>query len=315
MIIGFLGKGGSGKSTLASLYTNFLLSKNKSVLAIDADHNMDFSYNLGVAGDTEETFPYFGSTGTAFLLKHFGYDEDGHISGSSVSGTSAPNSARIYSDLFRQKKVPSFSINKESMDLFSNKFGKRIRENLLCMSSGPHDEVILHGNKCSHSLGTPLKVYLPLLELSSDEHVVVDMIASNDAAATSIPTGFTFAIISVEPTPHSIKAAKQIHDTLEFFNVPHGYVLNKSRDIEKDIQMVKDQLGQEPISIIPLCVDISSPSFHTDHKNLTPELLESMNTIYKHVQSYVEKNSDQRKIRSSDKMTRNKHYKDTVLSK
>lgn len=310
MIIGFLGKGGSGKSTLASLYTNFLLSKNKSVLAIDADHNMDFSYNLGLTETNTDTFPYFGSTGTAFLLEHFGYDEDGPISESSIS-----NSARIYSDLFRQKKIPSFSINRENTDLFTSKFGKKIRENLLCMSSGPHDEVILHGNKCSHSLGTPLKVYLPLLELSSDEHVVVDMIASNDAAATSIPTGFTFAIISVEPTPHSIKAAKQIHTTLEFFDVPHGYVVNKSRDVKEDTKIIKEQLGQDPISIIPLDTNISSPSFHTDHTNLTPELTESMNNIYRYVESFVEKNTDTRKVRSSEKMARNKHYKDTVLNR
>lgn len=310
MIIGFLGKGGSGKSTLASLYTNFLLSKNKSVLAIDADHNMDFSYNLGITEVTRESFPYFGSAGTAFLLEHFGDDK-----GSDVSIPLSSNSSRVYSDLFRQKNIPSFSINKKDMDIFTKRFAKKIRENLLCMSSGPHDEVILHGNKCSHSLGTPLKVYLPLLELSSDEHVVVDMIASNDAAATSIPTGFTFAIISVEPTPHSIKAGKQIHDTLEFFNVPHGYVLNKSRDAKKDTQMIKENLGQEPISVIPLCVEISSPSFHTNHMNLTDELIESMHNIYDHMQSYVRKNTDERKIRSSEKIARNRHYKDTVLTK
>lgn len=310
MIVGFLGKGGSGKSTLASLYTNFLLSKNKSVLAIDADHNMDFSYNLGI---TEDSFPYFGSTGTTFLLRHFGYDEDGPTESAPITAVSHVVSSRVYSDLFRQKLVPSFSFNKNNMDLFTRTFGKQIRDNLLCMSSGPHDEVILHGNKCSHSLGTPLKVYLPLLELSSDEHVVVDMIASNDAAATSIPTGFTYALVSVEPTPHSIKAAKQIHDTLVFFGVPHGYVLNKSRDIQKDSEMIKEQLGEEPVSVVPSDARISSPSFHGDHTQLSDELSDSMNHIYRHIQSYVQTHGDARKVRSSEKMARNKLYKETVL--
>lgn len=302
MIIGFLGKGGSGKSTLASLYTNFLLSKKQSVLAIDADHNMDFSYNLGI---TEDDFPYFGSTGTAFLLENFGYHKDRPVS----------SSTHIYSDLFRQKNIPSFSIGEDNMDIFTKKYSKKIREKLLCMSSGPHDEVMLHGNKCSHALGTPLKVYLPLLELSSHEHVVVDMIASSDAAATSIPTGFTFAIISVEPTRHSIKAAKQIHDTLEFFDVPHGYVLNKSNNKNKDIEIIKENLKESPISVIPLSADISDPSFHMDHQNLTPEISECMYEIYAHVRSYVQKHTDTRKTRSIDKMERNKNYKDTVLSK
>lgn len=311
MIVGFLGKGGSGKSTLASLYTNFLLSKNKSVLAIDADHNMDFSYNLGIDNDS---FPYFGSTGTAFLLTHFGYDEDGHVEDAPITETSHVQSSKVYSDLFRQKQVPTFYINKSRMDLFTGTFGKQIKENLLCMSSGPHDEVILHGNKCSHSLGTPLKVYLPLLELDEHEHVVVDMIASNDAAATSIPTGFTYTIVSVEPTPHSIKAAKQIHDTLVFFDVPHGYVLNKSRDTQHDIQMIKEQLGEEPITVVPFDMNVSSPSYHKDHTQLSSELSASMNQIYTHVESYVKKHSDARKIRSSEKMARNKVYKDTVLN-
>lgn len=300
MIIGFLGKGGSGKSTLASLYTNFLLSKKQSVLAIDADHNMDFSYNLGI---TDEAFPYFGSTGTAFLLENFGYDEDGPVS----------TSTHVYSDLFRQKNIPTFSIDTDTMDIFTKQYGKKIRQNLLCMSSGPHDEVILHGNKCSHSLGTPLKVYLPLLKLSANEHVVVDMIASNDAAATSIPTGFTFTIISVESTPHSIKAAKQIHDTLSFFDVPHGYVLNKSRDAAKDAQMIIEHLHEEPISIIPLNGEIVNPSFHSDHSNLSLDMVESMDKIFTHIQSYIEKHGDSRKVRSSEKMARNKKYKDTVL--
>jgi MinD superfamily P-loop ATPase len=157
-------------------------------------------------------------------------------------------------------------------------------------------------------------VYLPLLELSKSEHVVVDMIASNDAAATSIPTGFTFAIISIEPTPHSIKAAKQIHETLEFFNVPHGYVLNKARDVVRDTQMIIDNLNETPISIVPLNTEIADPSFHLDHKNITLEIDESMHKILTHVQSYIEKHGDIRRERSTEKMARNKNYKDTVLS-
>jgi CO dehydrogenase nickel-insertion accessory protein CooC1 len=56
MIIGFLGKGGSGKSTLSYRYIQFLLEKNARVLAVDADHNMDLTYNLGV----DQDFNYMG---------------------------------------------------------------------------------------------------------------------------------------------------------------------------------------------------------------------------------------------------------------
>jgi CO dehydrogenase nickel-insertion accessory protein CooC1 len=65
MIIGVLGKGGSGKSTVSTNLVKFLASKKEhTVLAIDADHNMDITYNLGV---TEE-FPYLG--GSMSDLKH-----------------------------------------------------------------------------------------------------------------------------------------------------------------------------------------------------------------------------------------------------
>ena len=46
MRVAFLGKGGSGKSTMATAFVQELRSRGMQVLAIDADHNMDLSYNL-----------------------------------------------------------------------------------------------------------------------------------------------------------------------------------------------------------------------------------------------------------------------------
>ena len=53
MILGFLGKGGSGKSTLSTVMVEYLHHYNKTVLALDADYNMDLSYNLGVSDNVE----------------------------------------------------------------------------------------------------------------------------------------------------------------------------------------------------------------------------------------------------------------------
>lgn len=52
MKIAFVGKGGSGKSSLSWLFVKTLESSGSDVLAIDADHNMDLTSNLGLDPDT-----------------------------------------------------------------------------------------------------------------------------------------------------------------------------------------------------------------------------------------------------------------------
>lgn len=292
MIIGFLGKGGSGKSTLSHLYTRYLLSKGKTVLAIDSDHNMDLTYNLGVDNDS---FPYFGTDGTAFMLENFGENGMNY-------------ETHVYSDLFRQSVHPEFSLSPE--DKFTKKYSRQVSDKLKVMSSGPHNDIILHGNRCSHSLSTPLKVYLPFLKLREDESVVVDMIASSDAAATGIPTGFSFAIVSVEPTIHSVKAAEQIMEHLSFFNVPHGYVINKSTNKDEDSVFIKSHLGTDPLTAFEFNADMSKPENHLPEK-----FSEQLEDIYKHVSDFISENGDNRKSLSTEKISRNKTYKEETMSK
>ncbi len=277
MIIGFLGKGGSGKSTLATLYTKHLVSKGAYVLAIDADHNMDLSYNLGAP---IEDFPFFGTTGAEFLIDKLGSE------------------SKLCSDLLTLEQPPIFKLEKD-VDAFTKEYSHTISNNLSFMSIGPHNDMILHGNKCSHSLGTPLKVYLPLLELDENQHVVVDMIASSDAAATGIPTGFSFAYVAVEPTSHSIKAAGQIIETLKFFDVPYGIVLNKAKNIDTDTEMIESVLHEKPVSVF-------MQSYDPLDKHMYAKELES---LYTHADLHTKKYGDRRKIRSIKKMRRNQEFK------
>lgn len=60
MTIGFFGKGGSGKTTTCFQFLRSASDEYSSVLAIDADHNMDLAFNLGV----EDIGPYVGRIGT-----------------------------------------------------------------------------------------------------------------------------------------------------------------------------------------------------------------------------------------------------------
>jgi CO dehydrogenase maturation factor len=52
MKIVVMGKGGSGKSSLSWLLSKYI-SKSKKVVAIDADHNMDLTSNLGILVDSD----------------------------------------------------------------------------------------------------------------------------------------------------------------------------------------------------------------------------------------------------------------------
>jgi len=233
MIIGFLGKGGSGKSTLATALAKYVHAEGNEVLAIDADHNMDLVWNL-----TDDTsLPYLGES-IGDINEYAGIEKNAS-----------------YKDVFYKDLSPKFSLS--PADLFTSKYRKQIKPQFYLMASGPHTETILHGNKCSHSLSTALKVYLPFLVLKENEVVIVDEKASSDAAGTGVPTGFTISYIVVEATPHSVKAAQQIANTLEFYDAPYEFILNKvTNEIQQEF--VFSKLPKNPIAIFSFSSEINT---------------------------------------------------------
>lgn len=269
MVIGFLGKGGSGKSTFATLTNNFLINSGKKVIAVDADHNMDLAFNL--LGDELESFDsHFGSS----------YEELQDIAGFND----------IKYDEFVSKQSDSiFRIS--PADDYTSKYVEKIGENQYLMVAGEHNQEVLHGQKCSHSLATPLKAYLPLLELGEDEFVVIDYLAGSDGAATGIVTGMDYVVVVVEDTPHSVKAAKQITELLEFFSVPYGYAVNK--DNRKD-RFLDSDIQDRVIFKMP-SIDIYESNFQYDMS----ELLKAAET-FKHEVSRLE--------RSKNKFIQNLNY-------
>lgn len=231
MIIGFLGKGGSGKSTTSTLMTKYLHELGNTVLAIDADHNMDLSYNLGYSGDG----PYIGGTFLS-LREEMGvsYDES--------------------TDSLFAEGLPKRRFMLAPKDTYTEKYTATIQENLHLMMAGPQNEQVLYGSHCSHSLAAPLKIYLPLLTLLPNEYVVVDEKASVDAVTTGIPTGFDLAVVCAEPREHSLRVAKQIMEMLKWYGVPHMTVLNKSTG-DESLRMAEVALGKVPDVVIEAGID------------------------------------------------------------
>ena len=261
MIIGFLGKGGSGKSTLSTALVEYMHSTGATVLALDADYNMDLSYNLGVPEDVE----YLGTQAKHDLK--FTLEADQH---------------KKYADIVLEKTdTQFFALN--PIDSFTQKYTKEIRPNLFAMSIGPQPREVMTDKICSHGMGGLLKAYLPLLKLNENEHVILDEKAGADGASTGIPTGMDFAVIVVEPTPHGIKAGKQIAEILEHYKTPYGFVLNKVKDtIETDL---------DPIVLVPFGQEIDS---------------EIMKSLFDYIEKYHKKHGDTRLERSRAKFMYNK---------
>jgi CO dehydrogenase maturation factor len=216
MIIGFLGKGGSGKSTLSTKFAKYLHRKGMEVLAIDADHNMDLSFNL----EGSEDLNYIGTESIYGVINHLGIKKEEIIN--------VLNDTTFFPFSFTNK------------DQYSDKYIHEIEDRMNLMCAGPQTERVQKGLSCSHSLASALKLYLPLLNLENNEFVVVDEKASVDAMTTGIPRAFNLVVIVAENTPHSKKAALQIKN--ECGDVPHVCVGNKIKS-QDDVEQLKRDLG------------------------------------------------------------------------
>lgn len=226
MIIGFMGKGGSGKTTLASFFVRRLIERGNTVLGIDADHNMDLAFNLH---GTTDGLPHFGNAHAA--LK---------------AALQLPAGAKLVDAV--EEAALRFRV--DPPDAFTAAYSASPEPKLRLMSAGPHTDAIWHDEQCSHSLFSPLKAYLPLLDLAEGQAAVVDCVAGTDAVGTGIATGMDHVFIVTEPTPHGLKAATQIRDGLRRFDVPHDIVINKS-GTDADEAVAAAALGHAPSAVFP----------------------------------------------------------------
>lgn len=273
MVVAFLGKGGSGKSTLSSLYARYLTAIDYDVLAIDADHNMDFSYNLGFKDEMEN---YVGQ-GLPELLGSIGVVGD-------------------YRSAFFLDQDPRFTFRPN--DPFTDQFAFVIDPKLSLMVTGPHTQAILFDQSCSHSLITPLKIYLPFLELGAKQFAIVDEKAGVDGVGTGITTGFDVVVVVSEPTRHGVKAAQQIISMLEFYGTPYLWVLNKVTD-SGEVNSAQAMMKKKPSAV-----------FHfepPDFSRIQPTQASSLDDLHASVLS-MKSDGLSRVERSKKKFQRNRSF-------
>lgn len=277
MILGFLGKGGSGKSSVSTQMALYLNQQGKSVLAIDADHNMDLSYNLSGGGVPK--VKYISQSLNTFRIA-IGLSANDKSSEAFVSGIDARFNLSPLSP-----EIDEFSIQLES--------GVRL------MVAGEQTDEVLYGKSCSHTLTTPLKIFLPLLELTEKEAVVVDEKAGADGVSTGIVSGIDVGIIVCEPAIHSIKTAKQIAELMNFYGTPHVVVANKVASSE-DKDFITEQLGAEPVAFF-----MESTSIKRDPASSVKEWSDELSDVLMKCERLNQNNRLQRTV---EKFTRNKSY-------
>jgi CO dehydrogenase maturation factor len=274
MILGFLGKGGSGKSSVATQMALFLHNQGTTVLAIDADHNMDLSFNLGQG--TLPVLSYLGD-GLLDIKQYLGIPE-----------------TEKYDQYFLRDEAKSFSIS--APDVITQKYSTELKPQLRLMAAGPQTDIVLHGQSCSHILTTPLKMYLPLLALNHSEVVVVDEKAGADGVTTGIVTGIDVGIIVVEPALHSIKTALQIAELMKFYNTPFMFVGNKINSLD-DTDFITTSLGCTPITFLDSSAVVAKVPGHYE-----PSWQIALNEIFI---SANKSNQNNRLERTKEKFKRN----------
>jgi CO dehydrogenase nickel-insertion accessory protein CooC1 len=279
MILSFLGKGGSGKSSLSTQMTLFLNQDSLEVLAIDADHNLDLSFNLNYVKEIE-SHRHFGSA-LSEIQEFLGLSKD-----------------EKYDQAFLKNKFKNFYFG-QAADAFSAKYSSLIKERLYLMTAGPQTDEVLHGKACSHILSTPLKMYLPLLKLKDNQVVVVDEKAGADGVSTGIISGADVAIIAIEPALHSIKTALQLIELLKFYETPYLLVANKI-NTEEDLNFINSKINENVNNYL---------SFSTQIQKEPGKLDESYLSALKNIYQQAKKiNKDNRLERSVKKFQRNSAF-------
>lgn len=277
MVLGFLGKGGSGKSSVSTQMALWLSNAEKSVLAIDADHNMDLSFNL-----SEGNVPQINYLSRSMQALRLAV---GLVDG------------QKYAEVFFNNPSTRFHLNPLSAEVAE--YSAVLANGIRLMTAGPQTDEVLYGMDCSHALTTCLKLLLPLLELSDNEVVVVDEKAGADGVTTGIVSGIDVGVIVCEPSLHSIKTAKQIAGLMDFYETPYVFVANKVFSSE-DKDFVIAHLGAEPITFLR-----ANDSVKRNPSEVVSEWTDELSAIYNEASKLSQNNRLERTVR---KFERNREF-------
>jgi CO dehydrogenase maturation factor len=275
MKIAFVGKGGSGKSTMTSLFIRYLQwQSEKSVLAIDADLNMNLAGLLGVS---IADGAFLANPDVAETVRN-------HLKGSNPRlqdtskflPTTPPGRGSNLISTANDAALSPFAIQVSSEPLI----------NLLTVGSYDRDGI---GQTCYHSHLFVAENLLSHTVTNRDFAVVCDMVAGTDAFAYSLHLQFDAIVLIAEPTPESIEVCALYLDLARESGVDSlVYVVGNKINDEEDLEFIRHRLGRDPLACVPLITALKRARQQGQAIGkalLTPSLIETMRTIEKKAQT------------------------------
>ena len=220
MRITFFGKGGSGKTTLSTAFVKYLEKENNSVLAVDADINV----NLASALDMQKK--YLGDIFDS-ICRELETNPSKPLIGSSPATTE------------------SLFIKNGLDDPFIKKFATFNERGTALLTVGTYSDNKI-GFDCYHSkLGSAVFIYNRLLD-DENLYVVTDATAGIDSVGTSMFNVSDLNVFVVEPTKKSVDVFKEFRDIVSTHGIETYVIANKIKN-ENDIEFIKRNIDEKHI--------------------------------------------------------------------
>jgi CO dehydrogenase nickel-insertion accessory protein CooC1 len=265
MKIAFVGKGGSGKSSVSWLATKYLIESGSQVLAIDADHNMDFAHLLGQSVD--DSFPTLHRAHDTFrTVVHQEADTHWH---------------QIVLD---GRTLPCFRLN--PMDTFTASVSTQIDDILTLMVVGLGAGDVLFSQRCAHGHSAPLKYYLPLLHTDTNQAALIDGVAGVDMMNFGLFVGTDAIVVVVEPHQNSIRVFREIARIAEQSGLPLFALINKADQTTPHTELTAE-IGDRLLGTLP--VDSGMQTY--DYNAVSTHTKETIGTALTNLQSRTQTTS------------------------
>lgn len=225
MRIAFVGKGGAGKTTAAAMFSRYLVSLGRPVLAIDADINQHLGVALGA--DPEAPAPLALGSELGWLKEHLRGSNPLISSPDVMIKTTPPGPGSRLLDLDPSGELlRRFSAVAGGVRyLVTGEFGA--------------DDI---GVSCFHSKTAAVEMYLNHLLDGPGEYVVVDMTAGADAFASGLFTRFDLTVLVSEPTRRGVGVYRQYAEHAGGHDVALRVLGNKVAD-EADAGYLRAEVG------------------------------------------------------------------------